>query len=127
MWRQRIQYRFQNDRRRKDFNVIARRRLHAKDVDEASPAKKRCMWGLPRYLCERPVGEDDASIKSHMLTMADEKSKRKPDQAKLDRLMEATFADRREFIVKRCPMVKEVLDTYPVLTMENEVSCTVFL
>lgn len=78
-------------------------------------------------MSERPVGEDNASIKSHILAMADEKSKRKPDQARLDRLMEATFADRREFIVKRCPMVKEILDTYPVLTMENEVSWTVYL
>ena len=83
----------------------------------------KLMWGLKNYLSQRPEGEDDISIKRHQAAMRDELSKRKPDQNRLDRFMDLTFADRREFIVKQSPLVADIKEVFPVLLASGNEVC----
>ena len=111
VWRQRIQYRFQNDRMRKDSCIQGKRRL-SQETTAVPQKSKKVIWGLQNYLGERPAGEDDISILRHQEAMHDE---RKPEQSRLARLLDLTFADRRDFIMKRNPTVADIREQYPAL------------
>lgn len=79
------------------------------------------MNGLPHYFAIRPSEEDDDSIERHRLSMIQEISESQPDQEKIDRLMALTFADRRQFIVVKGAPLQDVLESYPVLKLKDEV------
>ncbi|XP_038062431.1 uncharacterized protein LOC119732924 [Patiria miniata] len=117
LWRQRIQYRFQNDRRRRDC-VPGKRRLADPTSTAAGPPptkNDKLMWGLKNYISQRPEGEDSTSIERHQAAMKVELAKRNPDRSRVDRLMALTFADRREFIIKGNPLMADIKARFPAL------------
>lgn len=114
LWRQRIQYRFQNDRNRRDKNIPMKRKLSKDDVPSQRKGKA-IIWGLANYLPVRPEGEDDDSILRHEAALKTEMVKRHPDHGRLDRLMALTFSDRRNFIINENPLVCEIKEKYPAL------------
>ena len=68
------------------------------------------------YLPERPIGEDDSTIKRHIHSLMQvENGKLKQDITKIRMLMDLTFADRRDGIVNKLWKVEQLNSTYPPL------------
>ena len=83
-------------------------------------------FGVKRYRSTRPTCEDDASIALHILLMKKESKKRNVDHGLVASSMMQTFADRRDFIIDRCPTLPELKTEYPCLFDAHEV-CSHFL
>ena len=83
-------------------------------------------FGVKRYRRTRPTCEDDASIAHHILLMKKESKKRNVDHRLVASSMLQTFADRRDYIIDRCPTLPELKAEYPRLFDAHEV-CSYFL
>lgn len=95
-----------------------------------TPGKAVKAWyGVPNYMPERPVGEDDKTIQVHIEWMQDEKRvrPRRPDYAKIKTLMTRTLADRRNMIIYKAASIADVLKEYPWLGDEDEVLSFIFI
>ena len=119
---------FKNERKNKDRTqpeVKRRRTAIALETKEPSDAKKKKMtgaWGLPNFLPEKKVEEDETSLKHHIKYIQDQ-NKLKPSKRDHDKIlsrMEATFPSRRERIVNGAT-VAEIRELYPLLFDDKEV------
>ncbi|KAJ8358980.1 hypothetical protein SKAU_G00155050 [Synaphobranchus kaupii] len=73
------------------------------------------------YLPNFPEGEDLSSLEQLRQTIAEEVKKTEKNLPLIKKLMQTTFALRRQTIVKTCPPVNELMDLWPALKMESEV------
>ncbi|KAJ8349140.1 hypothetical protein SKAU_G00277290 [Synaphobranchus kaupii] len=73
------------------------------------------------YLPNFPEGEDLSSLEQLRQTIAEEVKKTEKNLPLIRKLMQTTFALRRQTIVKTCPPVNELMDLWPALKMESEV------
>lgn len=76
------------------------------------------------YLPDRPISEDDLTIKKHEDFLIKEKKKRQPDYAGVKLSMDKTLSDRREWLVNTQPRprIGEVKTRFPWLFDEDQVS-----
>ena len=58
-------------------------------------------------------GEDDVSYQHHIKVMAAEYKKSKPNESIVAELMEVTFKRRRHEVVRKAPLLRDLLDTFP--------------
>lgn len=134
MWKGRLRDKFINGRRRidKEDPDVKLRKLKrpADSASESGPPTKSsktgtCMaYGVPNYLPNNPKGEDEISIERHIEWMKKEKKTRprKPDHKQIQLLMNRTFAYRRNRIVNEAARVTNILEEFPWLADEDEVT-----
>jgi len=79
------------------------------------------MFGLAKYLPERPISEDNHSVEMHKEWMANEANKSVYNFESLQQRINATFADRRRLIVKERASISTILEQYPALTLHKQV------
>ncbi|XP_041467013.1 uncharacterized protein LOC121417390 [Lytechinus variegatus] len=128
LWVKKLQYKFQNTRRRDEsvrtsLAVLQRKRKHpptpiqkkeSKDVVKYPP-----VFGMAQYLPSREASEDDESIKLHINWLLCESTKKRPNFEEAASRMALTFADRRRAIVKGDLSIKEIQEQYPWLFKED--------
>ena len=130
LWKNRLQYKFANARKREDQHVemvVSRKRKrpeerHIQPQKQGGPPQ----WGMINYQPERPSSEDDASIQIHVEYMKLERSKKKPNYDRVAISMAATLADRRRLITKEMVSIPALKTSYPWLFDEEEVCSKVF-
>ena len=114
---------FGNSRRRIDVNlpeVVARKRTKV-EKNKDLPSKSPLMWGLAKYLPGRQSSEDDQSIAMHLEWLKNESKKVSYNADAIKARMDITFGDRRELIVTQGAPIKQIIETYPALTLHNQV------
>lgn len=117
---------FGNSRRRIDDNLPIVQARKRKKTDQKSssttiPMKSSLMWGLAKYLPERPQSEDDHSIHMHKEWMINESKKLNFNFESLQHRLNATFTDRRKLIISERASFMEIIEQYPALTLHNQV------
>ncbi|KAI4799909.1 hypothetical protein KUCAC02_016447, partial [Chaenocephalus aceratus] len=65
-------------------------------------------------------GEDPSSLEHLRQTIFEEVKKTEMDLSLIKKMMQTTFALRRQTIVRTCPPVNELMDLWPALKMESE-------
>ncbi|XP_033966395.1 uncharacterized protein [Pseudochaenichthys georgianus] len=73
------------------------------------------------FLPNLPQGEDPSSLEHLRQTIFEEVKKTEMDLSLIKKMMQTTFALRRQTIVRTCPPVNELMDLWPALKMESEV------
>lgn len=74
------------------------------------------------YLPNFPKGEDPTSLQRLKLQIIEEIAKTERNLTLIEKLMQMTFALRRQEIVSDSPPVKEILENWPALRTESQVS-----
>ena len=116
---------FQNSRSRRDNTlqvVKARKRTSlSKSADvpvKHYKAEVLSLFGVKNYLPPRPSGETDDTIADMVKIMQTQKH----SDARMDDLMNQTFADRRKMIVTDEVGIRELKTQYPCLFRQDQVS-----
>uniref|UniRef100_A0A3B4YP65 Sterile alpha motif domain containing 3 n=1 Tax=Seriola lalandi dorsalis TaxID=1841481 RepID=A0A3B4YP65_SERLL len=73
------------------------------------------------FLPSFPQGEDPSSLEHLRQVIVDEVKKTVRNLPLISKMMQTTFALRRQTIVMSCPPVKELMDLWPALHMQSEV------
>ncbi|XP_071811273.1 sterile alpha motif domain-containing protein 3-like isoform X3 [Apostichopus japonicus] len=121
LWKHRLQYKFQNFRKRVAFEIAAvqKKKLKVARKPKSAPESPAAppQWGMKNYLPNRPETEDDASIDGHICWLQDEKRKRQPDFRGVSQSMALTLADRRTWIISspQTPSLADIKSKYPWL------------
>ena len=128
LWKHRLQYKFQNRRKRGDTTIEAVQRKKLKTARKpATPppsvVQPPTYWGMKNYLPNRPASEDDQTIAKNIAWLQAERRKKQPDFKTVSCLMDKTLADRRKWIAssKPQPTTEEVQARYPWLFDEDQV------
>lgn len=103
---------------------INRKRGGGDDKDKKIPLKK-AKRGEVNYLPDHPGGQSDDTLEEERLVLVEELKKRTKDEILISQKMSLTFSLRRKEIVKVVPMVSEVLERWPALSLPNEVKAIV--
>ncbi|XP_033947886.1 sterile alpha motif domain-containing protein 3-like isoform X2 [Pseudochaenichthys georgianus] len=82
---------------------------------------KRPKQAEVNFLPNLPQGENPSSLEHLRQTIFEEVKKTEMDLSLIKKMMQTTFALRRQTIVRTCPPVKELMDLWPALKMESEV------
>ncbi|KAK1890982.1 hypothetical protein KUDE01_009812, partial [Dissostichus eleginoides] len=72
------------------------------------------------FLPNLPQGEDPSSLEHLRQTIVEEVKKTEMNLPLLKKMMQTTFALRRQTIVRKCPPVNELMDLWPALKMVSE-------
>lgn len=78
---------------------------------------KRAEVFLPNF----PQGENPASLEHLRQAVVEEVKKMERNLPLISKMMQSTFAIRRQIIVMVCPPVKEIIDLWPALHIQSEV------
>lgn len=73
------------------------------------------------FLPNFPQGENLASLETIRQAIVDEVKKTEKNLHLINKMMQTTFAMRRQTIVMGCPPVKEIMDLWPALHIQSEV------
>lgn len=97
--------------------------------DKESPHSniKRARRAEVNYLPDFPRGENQASLEEIRLQIVQEVAKSDKDKLLIEKLMQTTFALRRQEIVQDNPPIKDILERWPALQMEAQVTQSVSL
>ncbi|XP_052076738.1 uncharacterized protein LOC127714725 [Mytilus californianus] len=118
-WREKLKYKWQNERKSKDKNLpevkAKKRKVTTELKDDIPKAKKNLTWGMSNYLPMRPDSEDLESIKLHKTWLKQEYRKVDQDFRLVDLKMGLTFPDRRKDIVQDGNSLSEIIKEYPFL------------
>ncbi|KAI9520625.1 hypothetical protein NQZ68_015164 [Dissostichus eleginoides] len=82
---------------------------------------KRPKRAKVNFLPNLPQGEDPSSLEHLRQTIVEEVKKTEKNLPLIKKMMQTTFALRRQTIVRTCPRVNELMDLWPALKMESEV------
>lgn len=88
---------------------------------------KKPKKGEVNYLPNFPEGHDATSLETARQLMADEMQKRNPDGVLINQQMDLTLSLRRKEVVTDKPPVSQVVQRWPALFVENQVSVYFFL
>ncbi|XP_034551799.1 uncharacterized protein LOC117821539 [Notolabrus celidotus] len=91
------------------------------DRDSPHTNIKRARRAEVNYLPDFPRGENQASLEGMRLQITQEVAKSDKDKILIEKLMQTTFALRRQEIVQESPLVKDILERWPALQMEAQV------
>uniref|UniRef100_A0A672GEJ9 PB1 domain-containing protein n=1 Tax=Salarias fasciatus TaxID=181472 RepID=A0A672GEJ9_SALFA len=91
--------------------------------DKESPHSniKRARRAEVNFLPDFPRGENQASLEEMRLQIVQEVAKSEKNKVFIEKLMQTTFALRRQEIVQENPPVKDILERWPALQMETQV------
>ena len=97
--------------------------LKHKSPEDMKPAKnvKKARKAEVNYLPPHPEGETDESLESIRLELISE-AKKKSNARLINEMMSRTFSFRRHEIVGQTPSVADLLETWPALFEESQVS-----
>lgn len=73
------------------------------------------------FLPNFPDGEDETSMESKRKELVEEMKKRRPTAALVTKIMDTTFALRRQELVNLEPPVKDIMERWPALFTEGQV------
>jgi len=83
--------------------------------------KSVALFGVTNYLPERQPGDTDDTISDMIKIMSDENRRLKRNNSRIDQLMNQTFADRRQMIVKDVCSLKDLKAQFPCLFNQEQV------
>lgn len=98
-----------------DIPVVQEKRLKLQGRKENDGKKDIPAYGAARYLSTRPIAEDDSSIEGHISTMKKISKSANKDSRQIAASMEATYADRRNFLVHTHPTLGCLKEKFPLL------------
>ena len=136
LWKHKLWTHFKNTRKRTpqipEILCRKRKRPEEQEIPKVFPKKSKSLcssWGVPNFLPPYPEGEDSTTIVEHVkrIQRASKISKTQQEADMLSTLMDLTFSHRRKEIVLDFARVQHVLELYPVLSEEGEVSILYFL
>ena len=80
--------------------------------------------GVKNYLPSYQVGEDASTMDAHRerLHIQHNQSSTKRDQRIIRKLMDLTFPHRRNLLIREMAIIREVIDLYPLLQDETQVT-----
>ena len=122
IWKARLRTHFKNARYRHGDDIPC---IIANAPGQEIAVKKACRaWGIPNYLPDCCEGEDEASQEIHVTRLVEQSklSELKQNAATVQLSMNKTFADRQQLIVHGMARMADVLQKYPILSTEKEVS-----
>ena len=90
--------------------------------DGTSPSLKRAKRGEINHVPDHPENYNDDSLEDERLLLVEEFKKKNKNAPLIRQKMELTFSLRRREMVELQPMVSEVLERWPALFCEAEVS-----
>lgn len=90
--------------------------------ESSSKNIKRPKRGEANYLPNLPEGHNDTSLENARKVLTEEMKKRHPDGALTSKLMDQTFPLRRREIVTKEPAVQNMVERWPALFTERQVS-----
>lgn len=91
------------------------------DNDSSHSNIKRPKRAEVNFLPNFPQGENPSTLEQLRQKVVDEMKKAEKNLPLIKKMMQTTFALRRQTIVKTCPPVKELMELWPALKMESEV------
>jgi hypothetical protein len=123
---------FENQRARldNDLDVVKVHKTHRQQctVMTGGSSTKRVvddhtasLYGIVNYLPTRPSGETDQTIGALKKILVDESRRVKKNVARIQSLMDQTFADRRKLIVVENATIEQLRTEFPCLFEENQV------
>lgn len=126
LWRKRLRQKFQNTRRRKEASLDVVQEHKSKfgypKSSTVQPMKMTMssanaeMYGILRYLPEKPSSEDEESTKRHVQWLKEAtKSRKQADNDKVTKLMDLTLYKRREMMVRQNASPAQILEEFPWL------------
>lgn len=105
-----------------EVTVNAGKRRQRNPENEPSQSNfKRPKRAEVNFLPNFPQGEDPSSLDRLRQVIVEEVKKTERNLSFINKMMQTTFALRRQTIVMPCPPVKELMDLWPALHMPSEV------
>nr|XP_033966994.1 uncharacterized protein LOC117467466 [Pseudochaenichthys georgianus] len=92
------------------------------DKDHPHSKIKRARRAEVNYLPNFPRGENQTSLEEMRIQILQEVEKSEKNLILIEKLMQMTFALRRQEIVQENPLVRDFLEKWPALRMESQVS-----
>lgn len=127
-WKNSIKFKMGNYRNKmrragcQEVAVNAGKRSRSNPDNEPSHSNiKRPKRAEVNFLPNFPQGEDPSSLEHLRQKIVEEVQKTERNLTLIGKMMQTTFALRRQTIVKTCPPVKQLMDLWPALHMESEV------
>lgn len=125
-WQQSLKYKAGNYRSKLRAHGVPELKINSlkhKSPEDKKPAKnvKKARKAEVNYLPPHPEGETDESLESVRLELISE-SKKKINARVINEMMSRTFSSRRQEIVGQTPSVAELLERWPALFEESQVS-----
>ncbi|XP_062236541.1 uncharacterized protein LOC133975261 isoform X1 [Platichthys flesus] len=127
-WKNSIKFKMGNYRTKmrrvgcKEVTVNAGKRSRRNPDNEPSHTNiKRPKRAEVNFLPNFPKGEDSSSLEHLRDLIVEELKKTERNLPLISKMMQTTFALRRQTIVMSCPPVKQLLDLWPALRMQSEV------
>lgn len=125
-WKISIKYKLSNYRSKLRqagcAEVSINQKKRGSEDDCTSPSLKRPKRGEINHVPDHPENYNDDSLEDERLALVEEFKKKKKNVALIRQKMELTFSLRRREVVELQPMVSEVLERWPALFCEAEVS-----
>lgn len=125
-WKTSIKYKLGNYRSKLRqagcTEVSINQKKRGSEDDGTSPSLKRAKRGEINHVPDHPENYNDDSLEDERLVLVEEFKKKNKNVALIRQKMELTFSLRRREIVELQPMVSEVLERWPALFCEAEVS-----
>uniref|UniRef100_A0A3B4XGJ4 PB1 domain-containing protein n=1 Tax=Seriola lalandi dorsalis TaxID=1841481 RepID=A0A3B4XGJ4_SERLL len=127
-WKNSIKFKMGNYRTKmrragcQEVTVNAGKRSRKNPENEPSHSNiKRPKRAEVNFLPNFPQGEDPSSLDLVRQAIVEEVKKTERNLPLISKMMQTTFALRRQTIVMSCPPVKELMDLWPALQMQSEV------
>ncbi|KAL0149437.1 hypothetical protein M9458_055225, partial [Cirrhinus mrigala] len=128
-WKMSIKYKLGNYRSKLRsagcHEVGVNRKRGGGDGEDKKSTLKRAKRGEVNYLPDHPAGQTDDTLEEERLILVEELKKKTKNETLISQKMSLTFSLRRKEIVEVVPMVSEVLERWPAMSLPNEVKVTV--
>lgn len=90
--------------------------------ESSSKNIKRPKRGEANYLPNLPEGHDETSLENARMVLVEEMKKKQPNGTLILQMMDQSFPLRRQEIVKEVPAVQNMVERWPALFIERQVS-----
>ena len=138
LWHGKLRTHFKNHciRNRENISEILKKRpIYGKGnaseqtTSEMVPAKNVPCWGIINFFPDVPEGEDEHTWNTYQMQLKElhNLQNHKNDHALINRLMRKTFPHRRQLLIKDLIPLSGLLQQYPILFSEEQVSLICYL
>lgn len=94
----------------------------SKEGESSSKNLKRPKRGEANYLPNLPEGHDETRLENARMVLVEEMKKKQPNGTLISQMMDQSFPLRRQEIVKKEPAVQTMVERWPALFTERQVS-----
>ena len=103
--------------------IIGKRKSDSDDLPHATVKRGVMAWGVENYLPSLQDGDDQNTISANRVRLAGQFNitEEKRDPHIITILMNLTFSDRRQLLIRQMFTIREVIDLYPILQYERQV------